>query len=125
MQYFSQYEYSMCIAEGISVASLRSILYSLVFYKYKYDSGMVYPRCIDFHWIVSHPDILTCRFMCRAFSEVTDELSELRAKNGSAMANRAVNIHVWVVDIPQPLKVPDINHLRVEENDQYGPNHYR
>ena len=75
--------FEICIATGISVCSLRSALYELVFHKYKYDSGNIYPRIVEFHWVVPFSLVVCCRFMCRTFSEIEEQISELQAKNSA------------------------------------------
>jgi len=103
-QHIGEYTCCMIVGAGIGVTPVSSTLKSIVYHRWKFDSGECYPGHAHFVWVCSYKDISAFRWLIKVVKDAQDWVCHLRKTSASSMSKKSFEFHIYLTSVPKDLK---------------------
>jgi len=120
-QHMTEYEVAIIAGAGIGLTPVVACTESIVYHRWKYGLGKVYPAHTHFFWVVSYRDIEAYRWFISKVTECQRAVSNMRSK-GDTMKGKTWNFHIFITSVPKTINQTHVQEamIGIKRNDFWG-----
>ncbi|GAB5366399.1 hypothetical protein AAMO2058_001140400 [Amorphochlora amoebiformis] len=117
-QHMSEYEAVMIAGAGIGLTPVIACAESIVYHRWKFGMGKVFPSHAHFYWCVSHRDIEAYRWFVVKVVECQNAVINMRKKSDT-MKDKTFRFIINITSVPKSIKANYVS--EVMEDEKHDP----
>jgi len=117
-QHMTEYEVAMIAGAGIGLTPVIACAESIVYHRWKFSSGKVFPAHAHFFWVVSYRDIEAYRWFASKVIDCQIAVNNLRSKGGH-MQGKTFKFNIYITSVPKAINMTDVK-LALEDEGKLG-----
>mmetsp|Transcript_21801 Transcript_21801/g.35113 ORF Transcript_21801/g.35113 Transcript_21801/m.35113 type:complete len:834 (+) Transcript_21801:61-2562(+) len=120
-QHMTEYEVAMIAGAGIGLTPVIACAESIVYHRWKFGLGKIFPAHCHFFWVVSYRDVEAYRWFAAKVCDCQNALTDMR-KKGDGMKGKSWKFNIYITSVPKVIKTDDVKNALsgIKRKDFWG-----
>mmetsp|Transcript_23288 Transcript_23288/g.34862 ORF Transcript_23288/g.34862 Transcript_23288/m.34862 type:complete len:869 (+) Transcript_23288:44-2650(+) len=122
-QHMKEYEVALIAGAGIGLTPVIACAESIVYHRWKFGVGKVFPSHAYFYWVVSHRDIEAYRWFVVKVVECMTAVFNMKQKS-NIMKDKTFQFNIYITSVPRRVDKKYVDEAMADEKDDvdfWGP----